>query len=90
MPARYLCDVLNEMRTCFKIRNFCNLPGLIEEAQTLANRMEAALSNHKSYEYWHRKYKQEKAEFARLRRETDKLRKKKGEEPKGQDNDEQW
>ncbi len=43
MPSRYLCDVFEEMRTCDKTRNFSYMPGLIEEAQVLANRMEASL-----------------------------------------------
>ena len=44
-PNRYLCEVLDEMRKCFKTCNFSYLPGLIEEAQTLANRMEAKLND---------------------------------------------
>jgi predicted nuclease with TOPRIM domain len=40
---RYLCDVLSEMRTCHETRNYAHLVGLIEECQTLANRMETAL-----------------------------------------------
>lgn len=50
-PNRYICTVLEEMRTCAKTMNFSYLPGLIEEAQTLANRMESKLedvSDHKS------------------------------------------
>lgn len=85
MPTRYLCDVLEEMRKCFKTRNFSGLLGLIEEAQTLANRMEAGLGERKSYQRWHEKYKKEKAEFDRLRKETDKLRKKNDEKEKGKE-----
>lgn len=40
---RTLCDVLEEMRDCYKSRNFAHLMGLIEEAQSMGNRMEAAL-----------------------------------------------
>ncbi len=43
MPSRYICSILDEMRKCHETRNFAYLPGLIEEAQMLANRMEAAL-----------------------------------------------
>jgi hypothetical protein len=43
MGNRYLCDVLEEMRTCDKTRNFAPLLGLVEECQTLANRMENSL-----------------------------------------------
>ena len=40
---RYLCDVLEEMRQCVKTQNYSYLPGLIEEAQSMGNRMEAKL-----------------------------------------------
>jgi vacuolar-type H+-ATPase subunit E/Vma4 len=40
---RYICDILQEMRTCHKSRNYSYLPALIEEVQCLANRMETAL-----------------------------------------------
>ena len=42
---RYICEVLREMRKCYETRNFSYLLGLIEEAQTLANRMEAAIQD---------------------------------------------
>lgn len=41
---RTLCDVLGEMRDCTKTHNYSYLPGLIEEAQSMGNRMEAGLS----------------------------------------------
>ena len=44
-PNRYICSVLEEMRACYKTRNFSGLLGLIEEAQALANRMEARLED---------------------------------------------
>ena len=54
---RSLCDVLEEMRKCFETRNFSPMLGLIEEAQTMGNRMEAALNNQKDIarmtEEWH-------------------------------------
>lgn len=43
MPNRTICNVLEEMRQCHETRNFSYLLGLIEEAQSMANRMEAAL-----------------------------------------------
>ena len=43
MPNRTLCDVLAEMRKCFETRNFYYLMGLVEEAQTMGDRMEGAL-----------------------------------------------
>jgi hypothetical protein len=78
MPMRYLCDVLEEMRKCYKTRNFASLLGLIEEAQTLGNRMEAGLGERKSYQTWHNKVKREKEEYRKLLEETNKLRKKAG------------
>jgi len=44
---RYLCDVFDEMRKCNKTRNYGSLMGLIEEAQSMGNRMEAALNTYK-------------------------------------------
>ena len=44
---RYVCDVLEEMRTSVKTLNFAMIPSLIEEVQTMANRMEMALSDMK-------------------------------------------
>jgi len=46
---RTMCDVLAEMRQCTKTLNFSYLLGLIEEAQYMANRMEASLSDQKDY-----------------------------------------
>lgn len=43
MPNRTLCAVLEEMRKSYETRNFSYLPGLIEEAQTMGNRIEASL-----------------------------------------------
>ena len=44
-PNRTICDVLEAMRDCYKTRNFAYLHSLIEEAQNMANRMEASLSD---------------------------------------------
>lgn len=62
MPNRTLCNVLQEMRTCCKTKNFSYLEGLIEEAQTLANRMEAALWDQKEFLRTQKKHKKLKAE----------------------------
>lgn len=82
MPNRYLCTVLQEMRTCYKTRNFSYLLGLIEEAQVMGDRMESALGEKSDYQAWHKKVKAEMAEYQRLLKETNKLRKKKGEPEK--------
>ncbi len=49
MPNRLLCAVLDEMRDCVKTLNFSYLSGLIEEAQSLGNRMEAHLYDIKDF-----------------------------------------
>lgn len=82
MVERYICTVLEEMRTLHKTRNYSTLLSLIEEAQTLANRMEAALGEKSNYQRWHDRYKEEKAEYKKLLKKTNKLRKKQGEKPK--------
>ena len=41
---RTLCDVLDEMRKAHETHNYSYLSGLIEEAQSMGNRMESGLS----------------------------------------------
>jgi len=48
-PNRTICDVLDEMRACSKTKNFAGLDGLIAEAQSMANRMEAGLYDQKDF-----------------------------------------
>ena len=69
---RSLCDVLNEMRTANETRNYSYLAGLIEEAQSMANRMEAALSDISDIDRLHERRKE-------LHKEVEALRDKKGE-----------
>ncbi len=45
---RVFCDLLEEMRVCFKTYNFGPIAGLIEEIQIIGNRMEAGLDASKS------------------------------------------
>lgn len=52
VPNRYVCSVLNEIRECYKTRNFAPLLGLIAEAQTLVNRMEASLGDRADVQRW--------------------------------------
>lgn len=42
---RTFCEVLEEMRTCFKTHNYSPMLGLIEECQIFASRMESALGD---------------------------------------------
>ena len=57
MANRYLCTVLDEMRECVKTLNFSYLLGLIEEVQTLGNRMESRLFEIKDFERLHKDIK---------------------------------
>ena len=59
---RTMCDVLEEMRTCSKTKNYGYLDSLISEAQHLANRMESALYDIK--------------DFRQMKEDMDKLKKK--------------
>ena len=89
MPRRYLCYVLEEMRTCWKSRNFSLLKSLIEEAQVMGNRMEAAIGEKHDYQYWHKRVKKEKEEHRRLLKIGNKLRKKAGEK-EVEEEDRRW
>jgi len=51
MPHRYVCQVLDEMREAIKIYRPDLVLGLIEEAQTLVNRMEAKLGDYSDLGY---------------------------------------
>ena len=66
MVNRYLCSVLDEMRECTKTLNFSYLLGLIEEAQTLASRMETKLFEIKDFERLHE-------DIAKLKKQKKKL-----------------
>lgn len=66
--TRTLCDVLEEMRTCCTTLNFSYLNSLIEEAQTMGNRMEAALEEYGDVDDL-------KEDIQRLKKERKKLRK---------------
>lgn len=68
LTSRYICSVLDEMRNCYKTYNFSIMASLIEEVQTMANRMEAALDDKNSMEYYH-------DELKRLRKEKKELEK---------------
>lgn len=68
MPNRTVCSVLSEMRECTKTQNYSYLLGLIEEVQTLVNRMEASLFDKKDMKYdieRHRKLKKEIKEMSK-------------------------
>ena len=71
MPNRLLCDVLSEMRECVKTTNFSYLSGLIEEAQSLANRMESNLYDIKDFNRLHKDIKVLKKEKKKLKEEVE-------------------
>ena len=71
---RTLCSVLEEMRKCYKTRNFAALPGLIEEAQTYGNRMEGKLSDVHNYDDLKRRYKALKEEVKALEEKAGKTK----------------
>ena len=51
MPHRYVCQVLEEMRNCHRLYKMDMIPGLIEEVQTLVNRMESKLADYAELGY---------------------------------------
>ena len=66
MVHRYICEVLHEMRECNKTLNFSYLLGLIEEAQTLANRMESKLHDVNDFNRLHEEIKDLKKKKKKL------------------------
>ena len=74
---RYVCDVLDEMRTSVKTLNFAMIPSLIEEVQTMANRMEMALSDLKDLKLLKEDIIDKKEELETLQAQIKKLEKKK-------------
>ena len=74
MPNRLLCTVLDEMRDCVKTVNFSYLLGLIEEAQSLASRMESHLYDMKDHDRLLddiRDLKKKKKNLKKIVKETD-------------------
>lgn len=51
MPSRYVCSVLDEVRTALKVGRIDMVLGLVEEVQTLVNRMEAKLADYSDMGY---------------------------------------
>lgn len=67
---RTICSVLEEMRKAHATHNYSILLSLIEEVQTLANRMEAALYDYGDLEHMEEAKRELKKELKKL--ETDK------------------
>ena len=74
---RYVCEVLEEMRTCTKTLNFAIIPSLIEEVQTMVNRMEMALSDMKDLESLKDTIREKKEELEKIEKILKKIAKKK-------------
>ena len=70
---RYICTVLDEMRTCTKTQNYSYLPALIEEAQYLATAMEDALHEIKDIKHIKKEIKKLKKELKELEAKKEKL-----------------
>lgn len=73
MPNRYICSVLEEMRSCYKTYNFGAMIGLIEEAQSLANRMESVIEDKNDYERYRRECSSKQKEYLKLRDKIEEL-----------------
>ena len=74
---RYLYHVLEEMRTSVKTLNFAINPTLIEEVQTMANRMEMALEDMKDLKALKEEIVDKKEELEKLKDKIRKIEKKK-------------
>ena len=70
---RHLCDVFEDMRKCVKTQNFSTLKGLIEEAQTMGNRMESALQDQKDLVNLQAELSKARKAYKKLEREYDEL-----------------
>ena len=68
---RTVCDVLEEMRKCYEVRNFSYVPSLIEELQVMGNRMEAKLHDYAAIRDAHAEIKRLKKEIKQLKEEKD-------------------
>jgi len=69
---RTLCDVLDEMRKCDKTSNYSYLSGLIEEAQSMGNRMEASFEALDELNYYEKRKKELYKELKDLQKQVDK------------------
>lgn len=79
MTNRYFCTVIDEMRACYKTRNFSSVMGLIEELQSIGNRMEAKCGDISDRNNYLDEVKKLKREIKDLKRKRDKLKRKVGE-----------
>lgn len=71
-PNRTICNVLDEIRDAHKCHNYSYLSALIEEVQSMANRMEAKLCDLKDFKEAEKIRKKLKTEIDQLNKEIDK------------------
>lgn len=83
MPNRTLCDVLTEMRKVHETRNYSYLLGLIEEAQSMGNQMEAGLYDKHDLETLQKRIKNLRKQRDVLKDEINALKAEKGEDSGG-------
>ena len=77
MLNRSVCEVLDEMRKCYETHNFSYLLGLIEEVQSMANRMEAKIQDVNDFNHLQQRYRDLKRECMDLQECISELEKKK-------------
>ena len=75
MPHRWICGVFEEMRGLDKTKNYSAMLGLIEEAQSLANRMESKLYDTKDWHEFQKQIKKLKKKGDKLQEQVDELKK---------------
>ena len=76
MPNRLVCNVLEEMRNCSKTNNYSYLDGLIEETQSLVNRMEAKLFDMRDIKSLNEEIQKKRGEVNRLEQKVELLEEK--------------
>ena len=79
-PNRTVCDVLKEMRKAHETSNYSYLLGLIEEVQSMANRMESSLYDKSDIKYSHKEIKKLNKQIEALKLEKSKLKGNEGED----------
>ena len=77
---RFMCTVLDEMRMCVKTLNFAYLLSLIEEVQSMGNRMESKLEDINDWNEYGEQLAKLKKEVRALREEKRELSGKAGNE----------
>ena len=74
MLNRTVCDVLREMRTAHETNNYSYLLGLIEEVQSMANRMEAGLWDQTEVDGLRKEHSKLKQDINNLEQKKSKLK----------------